>query len=244
LEFKVIISDGGNTYQKEIKGEEAARLVGLRIGEQFDGSLIGESGTLQITGGTDKDGFPMRKGITGPRRVQVLLRGGPGFIPTRAGERKKKRVRGDTVSETTVQINTKVVGKPKKKVEKEKEAEEKVEKVEKKEEMPKKEKKPPKAKEAKKEEKAEKKEEKPKKEKKPPKAKEAKKEEKEKAPAKPIPLIKIYGVGKVTAEQLRAAGVASVQEFLAADIQKLSKKSGLTTTQIEKLLEEAQKLVG
>jgi small subunit ribosomal protein S6e len=221
LEFKVIISDGGNTYQKEIKGEEAARLVGLRIGEQFDGSLIGESGMLQITGGTDKDGFPMRKGITGPRRVQVLLRGGPGFIPTRAGERQKKRVRGDTVSETTVQINTKVVGKPKKKEEKAKEAEEQVEKerVE-----------------------AEKKEEKPKREEKPPKAKEAKKEEK--APAKPIPLTKIYGVGKVTAEQLRVAGITSVQEFLAADIQKLSKKSGLAPAQIEKLLEEAQKLVG
>jgi small subunit ribosomal protein S6e len=212
LEFKVIISDGGNTYQKEIKGEEAAHLVGLRIGEQFDGSLIGESGTLQITGGTDKDGFPMRKGIAGPRRVQVLLRGGPGFIPTRAGERRKKRVRGDTVSETTVQINTKMVGKPKKE-EKEKEAEEQVEKAEKKEE-------------------------------KPPKAKEAKKEEKEKAPAKPIPLTKIYGVGKVTAEQLHTAGITCVQEFLAADIQKLSKKSGLTPAQIEKLLEEAQKLVG
>ncbi|MGC1119871.1 MAG: S6e family ribosomal protein [Candidatus Methanofastidiosia archaeon] len=222
MEFKVIISDGGNTYQKEIKGEEAARLVGLRIGEQFDGSLIGESGTLQITGGTDKDGFPMRKGIAGPRRVQVLLRGGPGFIPTRAGERRKKRVRGDTVAETTVQINTKVVGKPgkKKEEEKEKEPEEQVEKE------------------------AEKKEEEPKKEEKPPKAKEAKKEEKEKAPAKPIPLTKIYGVGKVTAEQLQAAGITSVQEFLAADIQKLSKKSGLTPAQIEKLLEEAKKLVG
>ncbi|MBU7013287.1 MAG: hypothetical protein HXS52_08960 [Theionarchaea archaeon] len=215
LEFKVIISDGGNTYQKEIKGEEAARLVGLRIGEQFDGSLIGESGMLQITGGTDKDGFPMRKGIAGPRRVQVLLRGGPGFIPTRAGERRKKRVRGDTVSETTVQINTKMVGKPgKKKVEKkETEPEERAEEVEKKEE-------------------------------KPPKAKEAKKEEKEKPTAKPIPLTKIYGVGKVTAEQLQAAGITSVQEFLAADIQKISKKSGLTPAQVEKLLEEARKLVG
>jgi len=131
MEFKVIISDGAKTYQKEIKGEEAARLVGLRIGETFNGNLIGESGTLQITGGTDKDGFPMRRGITGSRRIKILVKGGPGFIPQKAGERRKKMVRGDTISENIVQINTKVTTeiKPKKPAVEKKEVKEEVEKV-------------------------------------------------------------------------------------------------------------------
>lgn len=227
MEFKVIISDGGSTYQKEIKGEEADRLVGLRIGEQFDAGLIGESGTLQVTGGTDKDGFPMRRGIAGPRRVKVLLRGGSGFNPQRNGERRKKRVRGDTISEDIVQINTKVVAKREKKAKKKEEVEE-VEEVEKKVEKEKKVKvEKPKAKkkvEAKKE-----KEEK---------AKEVKAEE------RAVPLAKVRGVGKKTADLLTTAGITSAQELFEADTDKLSKKTGLTTNQIEKLKAAAEEVVG
>jgi small subunit ribosomal protein S6e len=274
LEFKVIISDGGNTYQKEIKGEEAARLVGLRIDESFDGRLIGESGTLQVTGGTDKDGFPMRRGIPGSRRTKILVRGGVGFVPRRAGQRRKKMVRGDTISEDIVQINTKLIKKVKKKPKKvEKEVEEvaeaekevRVEKVEKKEkeaEKPKKPEKVEKPKRIEKVEKVEKKEkeaEKPKKvekvEKVEKKEKEVKKIEKVEKVEKPkkvekkpeseklIALTKIRGVGKKTADLLSSAGLASAQDFLEADIEKLAKKTGLSTKQIEKLKAEAEQLV-
>ncbi|MBU7016333.1 MAG: hypothetical protein HXS44_02395 [Theionarchaea archaeon] len=208
MEFKVIISEGGKTYQKEIKDEEASRLVGLRIGEVFDGQLIGESGQLQITGGTDKDGFPMRRGIPGSRRLKILVRGGPGFIPKTSGERKKKRVRGDTISEDTVQINTKVVAIPKEKKVKAREVE--VEVKEKAEEE----------------------------------AKEKVKVEEEKPPERAIPITKVRGIGKKTAEQLAAAEITSVQEFLEADITKLAKKTGLTPEKIKKLKEEALELVG
>ena len=207
MEFKVIISEGGKTYQKEIKDEEASQLVGLRIGEVFDGQLIGESGQLQITGGTDKDGFPMRRGIPGSRRLKILVRGGSGFIPKASGERRKKRVRGDTISEDIVQINTKVVAKPKEKVKVKEEVEV--------------------------EEKAEEK-----------KAKEKVKVEEERPPDRAIPITKVRGIGKKTAEQFAVAGITSVQEFLEADITKLAKKTGLTPEKIEKLKEDALELVG
>ena len=214
MEFKVIISDGGKTHQKEIKGEEAVRLVGLRIGEVFDGQLIGESGQLQVTGGTDKDGFPMRRGIPGSRRMQILVRAGPGFIPKSAGERRKKRVRGDTISEDIVQINTKVLSKPKKK---EKEVKEEIEEVEEKA-----------AKEEIEEEKA------------------AKEEIKEEKPAedRTIPISKVRGIGKKTADLFATAGINSVQDFLEADVAKLAKKTGLSPAKIEKMKENALELVG
>lgn len=191
----MVISDSGKTYQKEIKGEEAARLVGLRIGDVFDGGMIGEAGQLQVTGGTDKDGFPMRKGIPGARRVRILMKGGPAFIPKEDGERRKKQVRGDTISEYIVQVNTKIIQKGEKVVKEAKKVEEK-------------------------------------------------KEEEKPEAERPIPLTKVPGIGKKTADQLEVAGVTSVQEFLAADIAKLSKKTGLTLEKIEKLKEEAVKVMG
>ncbi len=249
MEFKVIISDGGKTYQKEIKGEEAARIVGLRIGEVFDGGLIGESGKLQVTGGTDKDGFPMKRGIPGSRRLKILMKSGPGFIPKVAGERRKKRVRGDTISEDTVQINTKVVEEKKKKVKAEaEEAEKEIEVKEAKPEVEKKVEEVKKVKEAKPKKVKEAKPKKPKKPKKAEKVEKAEKVKKEEKPPeaeeRPIALIKVKGVGKVTADQLAAAGIASVQEFLAADVTHLAKKTGLPPAKIEKLKAQAQELVG
>ena len=235
MEFKVIISDGGNTYQKEIKGEEAARLVGLRIGEIFDGGLIGEPGELQITGGTDKDGFPMKRGIPGSRRAKILMKKGPGFIPRSAGERRKKQVRGDTISEDIVQINTTVVKKKEKKKKKEEKVEEEIKEIEVKEVKKKKEVKPKKKVEKEKPEP----EVKPKKKVKKPAEKPA-----EKVEAEPIGLTKVRGIGKVTADQLSAAGITSVQEILKADTEKLAKKTGLSTKQIENLKASAQELMG
>ena len=241
MEFKVIISDGGNTYQKEIKGDEADRLVGLRIGEVFDGGLIGESGQLQITGGTDKDGFPMRRGIPGSRRMKILVRAGPGFIPKTAGERRKKRVRGDTISEDIVQINTKVIKKKEKKKEEEKEKEMKPEEEVKEVKEVKETKKEIKEKKEKKVKKIEKEKEKVEKAEE---VKVEKVEEKVEAEERPIALTKVRGVGKKTAELLATAGVTSVQEFLKIDTAKLAKKTGLSTAKLEKMKADAQEVMG
>ena len=110
MEVKVVVSyPDGTSEQKELKGGEAERFLGYRIGDTVEGSLVGIEGTLQVTGGSDKDGFPMKKGVYGTRRMKLLLANGIGYNPTDEGVRKKKRVRSDTISEEIVQINTKVL---------------------------------------------------------------------------------------------------------------------------------------
>jgi len=50
---------------------------------------------LRITGGNDKQGFPMKQGVLLPYRVQLLLSDGHScYRPRRTGERKRKSVRG------------------------------------------------------------------------------------------------------------------------------------------------------
>ena len=113
MEVKVVVSYAdGKSEQKELKGEEAEKFIGYKIGDSFDGTLVGLEGTLRITGGSDKDGFPMKKGVYGSRRMKLLLAGGIGYNPTDEGVRRKKRVRSDTISEEIVQINTKVLASP------------------------------------------------------------------------------------------------------------------------------------
>ncbi|MEW6222877.1 MAG: 30S ribosomal protein S6e [Candidatus Hadarchaeota archaeon] len=109
-----MISDpeAGKSYQVEVKEPEARKLVGLRIGDKVDGAALALAGyELQITGGTDKDGFPMRSDIGGSGRTSVLLAGGLGFRAEKKGERRRRRIRGSQISEAIVQVNTKVVKK-------------------------------------------------------------------------------------------------------------------------------------
>ncbi len=120
MPFKIVISDpeSGRSYQVEVKEPESRRLIGLKIGDRFDGSIVGLSGyELQITGGTDRDGFPMRPDVAGPGRKTILLSSPPGFRPMKRGERRRKRVRGRQISDAIVQINTKVVKKGEKPLE-------------------------------------------------------------------------------------------------------------------------------
>jgi len=110
-EFKAVIADtkNGKTYKRDIAGQFANALVGRKLGEEIDGLFVGLPGyKLLITGGSDKDGFPMRKDLPGPRRRRVLLSGGVGFHPSRKGLRKKKTVRGNTISPDTLQLNLKI----------------------------------------------------------------------------------------------------------------------------------------
>ena len=131
--FKVVVSDPetGQAQSVEVEGPKAAPIVGLRIGETFDGAVLGLPGyKLLITGGTDKDGFPMRPDVHGGVRKRIILTGGPGFKPRRRGERRRKMVRGNVITEDIVQVNVKIVEKPKK--EKKRAKSEKKEKREKK----------------------------------------------------------------------------------------------------------------
>ncbi|MCL4333768.1 MAG: 30S ribosomal protein S6e [Candidatus Thermoplasmatota archaeon] len=106
----VISTPDGKTRQLEVPEDRQSALYGKKIGEVLDGSLLGFSNTkLKITGGSDKDGFPMRNDFPGMRRKRVLLTGGVGFHPARDGIRKKKNIRGNTIGEDISQVNFFVV---------------------------------------------------------------------------------------------------------------------------------------
>ena len=107
--MKVTVGDtDGETHQIEV--EDSARLIGKKIGEAFDGGIIGLDGyEIEITGGSDTSGIPMRESIEGPMMKKVLIEQGQGIRDTEEGTRKRKSVRGNTVSDDTEQLNTKVV---------------------------------------------------------------------------------------------------------------------------------------
>lgn len=128
--FKIIISDPETGTSKLVELEEtrAVPLIGRKIGEILDGSIVGLSGhKVQITGGSDKDGFPMRPNVHGGVRRRVVLSGGVGFKPKNEGERRRKTVRGNIITDEIVQVNIKIVEKPKK-AKKTKKTKEKLEK--------------------------------------------------------------------------------------------------------------------
>ncbi len=111
-EFQVDVADpeDGATYQFEVDGQTANRFVGREIGEEIDAGSLGLSGyTVELTGGTDNAGRPMRSDVAGPELSSVLLTGGVGFDPTVEGERKRVTVRGREVGTDTRQINAKIV---------------------------------------------------------------------------------------------------------------------------------------
>jgi small subunit ribosomal protein S6e len=113
----------GKSQSIELEETQLVPLIGRRLGETIDGTAVKLAGyKLKITGGSDKDGFPMRPNIHGGVRVGAILSEGVGFHPTRKGERKRKTIRGNVITDSIVQVNMKILEKPKsKKAEKSKE---------------------------------------------------------------------------------------------------------------------------
>lgn len=111
-EFEVVISDpkDGNSYQTKVDGHHANSLIGKKVGDEVDGIFVNLPGyKLKITGGSDIDGFPMKKNIPGPGRRKVLAKGGVGFRGLNKGRKSKKTLRGNTISNEMTQINMKVI---------------------------------------------------------------------------------------------------------------------------------------
>jgi len=110
--FQFIVSDPTKrkAYKIEVDQDKAIGLVGKMIGQKFNGDILGLSGyELQITGGTDKDGFPMHFRVHGPGRKKVVLAHPPGFHPEMKGQRRRKMIRGNTISRDIRQINCKII---------------------------------------------------------------------------------------------------------------------------------------
>jgi len=107
--FKFVISDKKQSVQVE-KDQKDAPVFGKKIGETISGEFLGLLGyEMEITGGSDKDGFPMRKDVEGQVRKRQILTRGIGFHTNVEGERKRRIVRGNTIAADIAQINCKVV---------------------------------------------------------------------------------------------------------------------------------------
>lgn len=115
-EFKVVIgAKDGKSYQKELKSPEADVLAKRKIGDKVSGDPLGMPGyEFEITGGSDKCGFPMRKGVQTARKV-VFIGKGVGFCgKNRNGKKqqglaRKKTVCGERITSIIHQVNIKVL---------------------------------------------------------------------------------------------------------------------------------------
>lgn len=86
----------------EIDDEKRLRaFYDRRISQEVDGEHIGDEFkgyVFKISGGNDKQGFPMKQGVLTDQRVRLLLRKGLScYRARRKGERKRKSVRGAIV---------------------------------------------------------------------------------------------------------------------------------------------------
>ena len=107
-ELKLTISDPktGKTANKEIKDADSQPFIGLNIGETINGEAFGIGGfEFKITGGSDKCGFPMRRGIKGVRK-RIATSGGVGFKrKLDKGIKVRKTLCGHKINEDIRQIN-------------------------------------------------------------------------------------------------------------------------------------------
>lgn len=69
-----------------------------RMGQEVEADFLGDEWkgfVLKITGGNDKQGFPMKQGVLLAGRTRLLLSAGHScYRPRRTGERRRKSVRG------------------------------------------------------------------------------------------------------------------------------------------------------
>jgi small subunit ribosomal protein S6e len=106
-QFKLVVSDNkGKSISQELKDRAANPLLGSKVGEIIDSSIIGiAGGKIKITGGSDKSGTPMRPDIHGGVKKYVLLSRGVGMRNANEGNRIRKLMRGNMVTEEIYQLN-------------------------------------------------------------------------------------------------------------------------------------------
>jgi small subunit ribosomal protein S6e len=99
--MKLNISYPATGCQKLVDIEDERKLrpfFDKRMGSEVLGDSLGDEWkgyVFKITGGNDKQGFPMKQGVLTNTRVRLLLKDGHScFRERRTGERKRKSVRG------------------------------------------------------------------------------------------------------------------------------------------------------
>lgn len=135
--FVAVVNDtnpdnNGRSYNMSVSGNNLSQFLGKKIGDVVDGIFVGEGEQtlagykLEITGGSDKTGTPMRSDLSGGNRQSILVTESTGFKghslvhKTKGGEKKRFRYkpdglrmrrnfRGNTINQDTRQINLKVI---------------------------------------------------------------------------------------------------------------------------------------
>jgi small subunit ribosomal protein S6e len=103
--MKLVISDrkSGKAYNKKT---ESAVFLNKRIGEEVDLGVVGLAGfKAKITGGSDKQGFPMKPSLIGHGRRKILAKGGIGIKKKKKGRFVRKNMRGNEIGSDLVQLN-------------------------------------------------------------------------------------------------------------------------------------------
>ncbi len=120
MPYKLNISEKGKSWKLESDSEI---FIAMKVGDKIKGSEISpnlEGYELEVTGASDKAGFPHKKDLEGAEIRRILLTKGWGMhkkpkwsgkkkVSTPNGLRLKKSVRGKQLSEKTVQINLNVL---------------------------------------------------------------------------------------------------------------------------------------
>jgi small subunit ribosomal protein S6e len=110
--MKINIANPPLGLQKTFEIEDENALMPLyekRMGAEIEGDSLGEQHKgyiYRITGGNDKQGFPMMQGVLKNQRVRLLFKDGmPCYRERRNGMRKRKSVRGCIVGHDLAIMN-------------------------------------------------------------------------------------------------------------------------------------------
>ncbi len=107
-ELKIVLNDTktGKSHQKIIKEEDTKKLMNLRIGDKVKGEVIGLPGyELEIRGGSNTAGFPMRKDARGVGMRKILAVCGTGIKKKCKGIRQRRSVVGTKIDSNIAQLN-------------------------------------------------------------------------------------------------------------------------------------------
>ena len=102
--MNIVVSDPKTRKAYSKKIDNPAIFIGKKVGESVELGLIGLDGyTAKITGGSDKEGFPMKPDMAGSNRREIYV-----VVDAKKGVRGKIRRRGNSVTNEIAQLNLKV----------------------------------------------------------------------------------------------------------------------------------------
>jgi|EP00945_MAST-04E_sp_MAST-4E-sp1_P001316 small subunit ribosomal protein S6e len=116
--MKFNIANPATAQQKVLDIDDEKKLQAFydtRMGQEVDGGIFGDEWkgyVFRVSGGNDKQGFPMKQGVLAQKRVRLLLHEGAScYRSRRRGMRKRKSVRGCIVGADISILNLVVVAK-------------------------------------------------------------------------------------------------------------------------------------